>query len=337
MRRRELPAVAMAGLAATAGGVKLGVDLFSLRSQGYDAFQHLDYCAKLGAKVVHFSEIRFLGSLEDEHVKKVREHATKLGIELELGMRSICPTSKTFDAAQGKAEEQLTRMIRSAKLAGSRIVRCFLGSLDDRRTMPIEQHIENAVTTLRAVRSVAKGEGVMVAVENHAGDMQSAELKSLVEAAGKDFVGVVIDSGNPLWALEDPHLTLETLAPYVLTSHVRDSYLWQTPEGPAIKWVRMGEGNVNIAEWVKTYARLCPGKALQMEIIVIPSRVFRIYDPGFWDAYPKMSAHHLSRYLAFAQKGSPLPPAPQRTKEENLRAEREDLDASYAWTKGILG
>jgi hypothetical protein len=26
-----------------------------------------------------------------------------------------------------------------------------------------------------------------------------------------------------LQALEDPHVTLETLAPYVLTSHVRDS------------------------------------------------------------------------------------------------------------------
>ena len=41
--------------------VKLGVDLFSLRSQGWTAFEYLDYCSKLGAKVVHFSEIRFLG------------------------------------------------------------------------------------------------------------------------------------------------------------------------------------------------------------------------------------------------------------------------------------
>ena len=59
------------------------------------------------------------------------------------------------------------------------------------------------------------------------------ELKGLVEAAGTDFVGVCIDSGNPVWTIEDPHLTLDTLAPYVLTSHMRDSALWRAPEGIA--------------------------------------------------------------------------------------------------------
>src|SRR5689334_13330361 len=78
--------------------VRFGVDLFSIRSQGFDAFQHLDFCAKLGAKVVHFSEIRFLGGLEPERLKQVRAHAERLGIQIEIGMRSVCPTSKAFDA-----------------------------------------------------------------------------------------------------------------------------------------------------------------------------------------------------------------------------------------------
>ena len=72
------------------------------------------------------------------------------------------------------------------------------------------------------------------AVENHAGDMQARELKTLIEGAGSDFVGVCLDSGNPLWTIEDPHLTLETLHPYVLTSHVRDSAVWKVPEGAAV-------------------------------------------------------------------------------------------------------
>ncbi len=59
--------------------VRFGLDLFSIRSQNWDAFQYLDYAAKFGIKVVHFSEIRFIGSLEDEYLKKVRAHAEKLG------------------------------------------------------------------------------------------------------------------------------------------------------------------------------------------------------------------------------------------------------------------
>jgi hypothetical protein len=94
--RREFMTLSAAALTQAAGlgqkpPVRFGVDLYSIRSQGFDAFQHLDYCAKLGAKVVHFSEIQFMGSLEEDHLKKVRAHAEKLGVEIEMGMRSICP------------------------------------------------------------------------------------------------------------------------------------------------------------------------------------------------------------------------------------------------------
>src|SRR5437763_6638831 len=155
-----------------------GVDLFSLRSQGWTPFQYLDYCHQWGAKVVHFSEIRFVGSLEPDHLRRVRAHAEKLGIEIELGMRSICPTSKMFDAKQGTAEEQLTRMIQSAKIAGSPIVRAVLGSSADRSGPGgIEANIENTAKVLRAVRRRVLDSGLKIAIENHAGDMQARELK----------------------------------------------------------------------------------------------------------------------------------------------------------------
>ena len=102
--------------------MRFGIDLFSIRSQGWTPFQYLDYCAKWKATVVHFSEIRFIGNLEPEHLKKVRQHAERLGVEVELGMRSVCPTSKAFDPAQGTAEQQITRMIDAAR-AGKTVVR----------------------------------------------------------------------------------------------------------------------------------------------------------------------------------------------------------------------
>ncbi len=323
--------------AAAAPGVKLGVDLFSIRSQGWDAFQFLDYCAKLQAKVVHFSEIRFLGSLEDDHVRKVRDHAEELGIELEIGMRSICPTSKYFDPKQGTAEEQLSRVIRAGQIAKSRLVRCFLGMMGDRTgPVPMEAHIENTVKTLRACRSRAVDAGLKIAVENHGGDMQARELKTLIEEAGSDVVGACIDSGNPVWAIEDPHLTLEVLAPYVLTSHVRDSRLWKTPEGIAVQWTRMGEGNVDITSWVNKYRELCPGRALSMEIIVTGPRNYPWQDAKFWDAYRKTPAWEFARFMAIAEKGSAPPPATPVPKEMAGQREREDLEVSMEFTKRVL-
>ena len=134
--------------------VKIGIDLFSIRSSGWGPFEYLDYCAKWKANVVHFSEIRFIGNLEPDHLRKVRAHAEKYGIELEIGMRSICPTSKAFDPSQGTAEQQIQRMVAAAKNVGSPIVRAFLGTMNDRPgPTPIEAHIDNTIKVLRNVRS----------------------------------------------------------------------------------------------------------------------------------------------------------------------------------------
>jgi 3-oxoisoapionate decarboxylase len=341
MTRRSLLAAAIAAAARpapAAAPVRLGCDLFSVRSQGWTPFQHLDYCAKLGVKVVHFSEIRFIGSLDDANLKQVREHAARLGIEVEIGMKSICPTSKMFDPAQGTAEEQLRRMIHAARTVGSPIVRAVLGSMADRvGPIPIEGHIENMVKVLRAVRAEVVDSGLKIAIENHAGDMQARELKSLIEAAGKDFVGACLDSGNPLWTLEDPHLTLETLHPYVVTSHIRDSAVWRTPEGASVAWVRMGEGNVDIAGYVRRYAELCPGRALSLEVIVTAPRSFPFHDPKFWDGYRHTPAWEFARFLAIADRGTPRTAPPPLPREQAAQREREDLEASVAWTRRLLG
>jgi len=256
---------------------------------------------------------------------------------VEIGMRSLCPTSKMFDATQGTAEEQLARMVTAATTIGSPIVRAVLGSMADRvGPIPIEGHIENLVKVLRAGRSRVVDAGLKVAIENHAGDMQARELKVLIEAAGKDFVGACLDSGNPLWTLEDPHLTLETLAPYVLTSHVRDSAVWRTPEGVAVAWVRMGEGNVDIAGYVKTFNERCAGRPLSLEVIVTGPRPFPYHDPKFWDAYRKTPAWEFARFLTIADRGTPRPPLPQMTKEQAMERERQDLEASITYTKQLL-
>lgn len=336
IERRTLLTAAPAAMMAQGArpAMKFGIDLFSLRSQGWSPFAHLDYCAKLGAKVVHFSEIRFLGGLEKSHLEKVRDHARGLGIELEIGMLSICPTAARFDPKQGTAEEQLARIIEASRIAGASLVRAVLGDWRDRSSaVPLEQHIENTVKTLRAVRSRALDAGKKIAIENHGGDLQGRELKMLIEAAGSDFVGACIDSGNPTWAIEDPHLTLETLAPYVLTSHVRDSAVWRTPEGAAMQWTRMGEGNVDIAGWIQKFGALCPGKAMSLEIIVTGTRPFPYLQPDFWKAFPKTPAWEFARFAAIAEKGKPRESRPAADKEVAAALERQDLETSVQWVR----
>jgi sugar phosphate isomerase/epimerase len=315
--------------------VRLGLDMFSLRSQGWTPTQQLDFCAGWGVEVVHYSEPRLLGGLDPAHLARVRAHAGSLGISLEIGMLSICPSSAIFDASEGPAEAQITRMLDAARIVGSPFVRCVLGNLDDRRGPGgVEARMDDMLRVLANVRARVVDAGLKLALENHAGDLQARELKMLVEEAGTDFVGVCVDAGNAMWAMEDPHLTLQTLAPHVLTSHTRDTAVWRVPEGAAVTWTRMGEGNVDIARYVRTFLATCPGKPLSLEIIVTPEpRIMRYRDPAFWEAYRRTPAWEFERFVALADAGAPHRVQPP---DDPVASELEDVEASLTWTKALL-
>jgi sugar phosphate isomerase/epimerase len=333
MTRRGFLAMAPVMYAADSNA-RVGVDLFSVRSQKWTPFESLDYCARLGAKLVHFSELQYLGSLDEANLRAVREHAGKLGVAIEVGTRTCCPTSKAFDAKLGTGEEQMLRAMNAARVTGSPIVRTFMGTSADRD--PIERHMDAMAGLLKSLRSRIMDLNLKIAIENHAGDMQARELKSLVEMAGKDYVGVCLDAGNPLWAIEDPHLTLETLYPYVLTTHVRDTAVWRVPQGAAVAWVRMGDGNVGIAEFVAKLRRLRPELPVTLEIIVTNARVFPYLEEKFWEPYRNQPAWEFARFVKIAEQGHPRDPLPQVKGEAALARERADLEASLTFTKNIL-
>jgi hypothetical protein len=70
--------------------LRLGVDAFSLGAQNWTPFQTLDSAAKNGVDMVHFSEVRFLGSpqwqeaLAPDNLKRVRDKADELKIDLAV-------------------------------------------------------------------------------------------------------------------------------------------------------------------------------------------------------------------------------------------------------------
>jgi len=327
--------------------MRLGVDIYSLRFQGWDAFEHLEYAHGLGLDVVHFSDLNPFESLEEGYLRQVKDRADELGIGIEAGMLSICPTSTIFSDEQGTAVEQVCQMLHIAHVLGSPILRCVLGNRADRHTeLPLEAHIEATVETCRAVRDLALELGIMLAIENHGGDMQGRELKALIEEAGPDYVGACIDSGNALWVAESPFVTLEHLAPYVVTSHVRDTAVWEHPRGAAVQWMAMGDGSVGIEEWDRQFQEQCGDSCFTLEIITGgPPRVLNYLEPEFWEAYPHTPASEFAQFLKLVREGQPfvgpmLTTGPGEVPTEYQAAlavqQRLDLERSVKYCQEVL-
>jgi 3-oxoisoapionate decarboxylase len=239
--------------------LKLGFDNYALRAFGWKAPQLIDYAASLNVDTLLLSDLDVFENHSEAHLKEIKARADDAGIELQVGTLSICPSSVLFTNRYGTAEELLKLTIRVAKTLGSTVARCVLGIVGDRKSDGgIDARIQETIKVLKNVRSYAIDAGVKIAVENHAGDLQAWELVTLIEGAGKDFVGATMDSGNATWALEDPLHNLEILGPYALSTGIRDSAIWEDPDGAVLQWTAMGDGVVDFKQYFQRYAQICP-------------------------------------------------------------------------------
>jgi sugar phosphate isomerase/epimerase len=205
-----------------------------------------------------------------------------------------------------KRVESLRLHIKRAKAMGSPLVRCLFASMRSALPPgPIERHIETMVRLLRTVRSEALDAGVKLAVEVHK-DLQAWEFKMFLDEVGADFVGIYLDTGNPVFVLEHPLTTVETLGPYALTLHLRDSVVYEHPRGVAVHWVPLGEGVVDFKEIMARARELCPNVYVYVKPITgRPAEIIPYLEQDFWKAYPAARSKDLARFLSLAKRGVP--------------------------------
>lgn len=337
----SLAATAAATLSQAATGTKLaiGLDHFAVRATGWKAAQFIDYAASLKLDTMFVSELHVFENFEDGYLKSLKEQADRAGLKLYVGTGSICKTSNTWKDIYGTPEEHLALTIRIAKALGSPVARCYLGNQKDRATDGgIQRHIEEVVKTIKACKSMAEAEGIKIAIENHAGDMQSQELKALIEAAGKTYVGANIDPGNAVWALEEPLLHLETLGPLTVCSSVRDSMLWEDEAGVMVQWTAVGEGLVDYKTYARRFAELAPGVPLQVETISGFARPFAWQQDDFWKIFPNhRDTPMFKAWLDMAKRGKKLEsfkaPAGTDKKAAEVAYQKGEAERSFDWLR----
>lgn len=328
--------------------IRLGFDSYSLRAFKWKAAQILDYAASQKLDSVQLSSLNDYESFDTGYLTGLKSQADRLGLQLDGGIGCICPSAKAWSDVNGTPAGYIEKGLRVSKAIGAKAMRCYVGEFSDRLTDGgIDRHIENTVKVLKQVRSVALDLGVKVGVENHSGDMQARELRTLIEEAGKDYVGACLDTGNPMWVLEDPLVTLENLGPYTVTTHIRDSIVFEHPRGAAAQWVALGDGIIDFKQFVSRYRELCPNATIQLENITgRPPRILPYLEPEFWKALPKANASEFARFIALAKRGGPfmgpmiVADTPGQHPPEYDVALREqqrfDLERGFKYAKSVL-
>ena len=231
--------------------------------------------------------------------------AARLGLELNGGDAGALPRNPDgMDATLNRLREG----IRHSAAIGSKLVRFRVAG--DRASMPpgpVEKTMETAIQVLRRVRSEAMDAGIKIAIENHK-EIYCWQTRQVIDAAGKEFVGSYLDTGNPVFVMEDPLATVETLGPVAVMLHLRDSVVYESHDGKGImvQWVPLGEGTIDFKKIIAKAKEVCPPISVYNKPITgRPPALMAIYDPKFMETWKDMRARDLARFLALAKEGHP--------------------------------
>ena len=235
----------------------MGLNTYCLRALRWHDLKLLEYTAGLKLDAVFLQDSVDPGTNDPAHWKEVKDAAARLGLHLETGTRRLAAAyARPVRRTRCKLlRDAIRRGVGHGVAAGAHAGRQRPRSTC--RPGPPAQHIETMIKLLRAVRSEAMDAGVKFAIENHK-DLLCWQTRQVIEGAGKEFVGSYLDTGNPVFVMEDPLETVETLGPVAVTLHLRDSVVYETRNGIAVQWVPLGEGVVDFKRIVARAKEICP-------------------------------------------------------------------------------
>ncbi len=284
--------------------VPLGLDGHSLRGMKWKATRLIEFAAAQRLDAVLLNSLNYFESLEESHLLGLKELANRHEMRIYVGAGGICQNAAKFSDKWGNAEALVATAIRVAATVGSPVVNVRIGSIDDRfLDGGIQPRIDEAVRVLKASSKLAKDTGIRFGFENHAADLRSKELLGLVEAVGTDVCGVMLDPGNGLWAMEDPMVHLQALAPHVVCNSLRDYMVWESAEGATFQWTAVGDGLMDVPVYVKTLAKSNPGMPLFVESISNSGRPIPFLKAEYWKGYPNLLASDMVDFLRLCRRG----------------------------------
>ncbi|HEX7351429.1 sugar phosphate isomerase/epimerase family protein [Brachybacterium sp.] len=162
----------------------------------------IDRAAQLGCDVFQICDDPRIEELDAHALRELRERAEILGLDLELGTRTI-------------GRDHLARYLDIAETLGARTLRTMI------QTHEIDAGPESAVTELRATVPRVESGDITLALETYE-QVPTATLRGIVDALDSPRVGICLDPANCVSALEHPKDVVESCADRTVNLHVKD-------------------------------------------------------------------------------------------------------------------
>ena len=252
-----------------------------------DAHEFLEHCAPLGAAGIQ--------APPPADPARLRKRLDELGMWFE-GMVSL---PKGGDASAYEAQ------LKACKAAGAQVVRagCLLGRrYETFASMEAwKSFVAESKASIRLALPALEREGVTMALENHK-DWTLDEHLALLQEYSSERLGALVDFGNNVALLDEPHELVEKLAPYAASTHVKDMAYEEDPAGFRMSEVPLGDGRLQLTRMLDAIRRARPRTRFVLEMITRDPLLVPCLTEKYWETYTDRSPRHLARTLAMVRK-----------------------------------
>ncbi|MGA0559952.1 sugar phosphate isomerase/epimerase family protein [Larkinella sp. VNQ87] len=305
-----------------------------IESQKYPGFTNaielIKHCREIGAGGVQ----TVVKDWSADFARKVRDEREKAGLYLEgsIGLPKKDEQVAAFEQEVIHAKEAGAQVLRTVCSSGRRYESYH--SRDEWQALR-----KNAVTSLQLAEPVLRKHKVKLAVENHK-DWRAPELVELIKPLQSEWLGVTLDFGNSIALLENPMEVVETLAPYVFTTHVKDMGVQEYPDGFLLSEVPLGSGILELPKIIAICKKHNPAVTFNLEMITRDPLEVPCRKDEYWATFEGISKTDMERTLQMVRQHAAKPGLPrfsQLPPEDRLAAEENNILACLSYSNNKLG
>jgi 3-oxoisoapionate decarboxylase len=322
-------------LAYTCFAVRMlrGGDIFKTTASGLDPETFRGLCCRFGATGVQLDLSQVPGD-DVRALAAVRDAFEAHGLDVELSIPSrYLETPEAYARAAAIAAELGATRARVGLLYGRRYEN--FDTYADWTAFAARWR-----DTLLRMRPEFDRHPLAIGIENHK-EWLAADLVALLREIDSPRVGACLDFGNNLSLLEDPDETVELLAPYAVTTHLKDMAVARTPDGFDMAEVPLGEGLLPLERYVALVRQARPDVRFTLEMITRDPLPVPHLEERYWVAFdpaasrPDRVRRFEERILTQARE-QPLTRFSGLASEAQIEAEDRHVERCVAYAARVL-
>lgn len=333
MTRREFVYSTGAGLALGAFAqsrpqTAMGIASTTFSGARSNALDFLERCRALGAGGM---QTQLNG--DPPYLAQLRARAEQAGMVIE-GEASLPRNGATaaFEKSLADARQVGARLVRVAALSGRRYETFAT-------TAAWNEWREQTLGAVKLAVPIAERMKMSLALENHK-DWTVEEHERLLKSYSSEYFGVCLDFGNNIALLDDPMEVVERLAPYTLTTHVKDMAVQPYDDGFLLSEVPLGTGILDLAKMIATIRKARPAASFMLEMITRDPLKVPCLTDKYWAPFPERNGAYMARTIKLVRdhaSRTPLPVVSGMPREDRLRLEEENVKLCLRYGRDKLG